>query len=152
MEEWRRLESAATGGEWLVMLPKGDNPDAGIMVPGYACIIGEFYAEAKQMGVADRNEALANAEFCAAARMAMPALLAEVERLQAECERRAVLVACATLGDDSLDFEAANRWLLALASAVPWDHLVHGPAIVAMVDAIAAEGRAAVEQAKEERE
>lgn len=83
--EWRRLEQAATPGGWTHKLdPAWNNKDRIIENPeGFVIIRDENCHAHFKLG---RDEA--NYDFIAAARTAVPALLADVERLEAEKHRR----------------------------------------------------------------
>lgn len=95
-EHWARLEQAATPGEWgieegssFVMVHSlGDLQDCGDygVLPSWICNCGRCYGgDVSLERVMERVKG--NAAFIAAARTAVPALLADVAELEAEVAR-----------------------------------------------------------------
>lgn len=77
LEEWRAIAGAATVGPWLRVREEVRTKK----------IVGEELIADCGGRDLDPHEIHSNAAFIAAARTAVPALLAEVERLQTELER-----------------------------------------------------------------
>ncbi len=74
LAEWHRLEQAATKGPWRKDSHSGWLEHSGAPVKGLSCSLGVIHFDE-------------DADFVAAARTAVPALLSEVERLRALNER-----------------------------------------------------------------
>lgn len=98
LEEWKRLESEATAGEWL-------NDVEGC--------VGIRYAEGGQATICTCPIAFSyhngrnDAAFIASSRTALPALIAEVERLNAEAEWQPI----ETAPRDGTEFLAFGSYL-----------------------------------------
>lgn len=87
LEEWKRLAEAATPGEWTQRLANDGTGDRGIKAPSKRNVIAECFADMDYDGERALSGCKANAAFIAASRTALPALIAEVERLRAEAAR-----------------------------------------------------------------
>src|SRR5690348_4230841 len=89
LAQWRALCEAATSGEWSVTETPGFGHDHApyTVVDEHDEQVAECYDNTP--GKRSLEENAANAAFIAAARSAMPALLAEVERLREENESMA---------------------------------------------------------------
>lgn len=90
---WKRLAEAATPGEWTQRLANDGTGDRGIKAPSKRNVIAECFADMDYDGERALSGCKANAAFIAASRTALPALIAEVERLRAEAEWRDIATA-----------------------------------------------------------
>jgi hypothetical protein len=89
--EWRRLEQAATPGEWFFQTGNDKNGDSCDVLVAEIEGGGDDEEQEYAQVLFDTHTlgdkaASDNWEFCAAARTAVPALLADVEELLAERE------------------------------------------------------------------
>lgn len=92
--EWRRLAEAATPGPWSAPVETGPTEVHGATPVAITSLVHS---------VAEKHDA----RFIAAAREAVPALLAEVERLRADYEARRE--ACRALGEAISGLEHEGR-------------------------------------------